>query len=64
MALLKSVNLPLAHGTIPKAELEKFIALVPDDTPVMVDVRFIPKDRPYESDKTEVALRAQWIDDE
>lgn len=59
MTFFASLDLKL-DTRIEKEMLEKFLAMVPDGVGITARSRFIAKDRPYEADKTEVSLHAEW----
>lgn len=60
MRVLKGTALSLDQPTISKELLQEFLNSVPDDNPIQVTAIFQAKDRPYQSDRTIVQLRAEW----
>ena len=55
----QTLELDLSKG-VTKEKLAAFAAAVPDGVEIITDISHIPKDRPYESDKTTIALYAAW----
>lgn len=48
-------------GDFRKEQLEKFLEQVPPGGQLSTKVHIVPKDRPWESERTTVELQARWI---
>lgn len=60
MPVKRSIELSITNGAT-REDLQDFIDEVPAGTKITVDIDIQKADRPYESDRTMAALKAQWM---
>jgi hypothetical protein len=59
MAIKRSMALNLTKGT-DKAEMQKFLDLIPEGAELGSEVSHIAADRPWEPERFELSLTAEW----
>lgn len=61
MAFVHIVEMDITEG-VKAGALQEFLSRIPETASVETAVTVIPKDRPFESERRTVVIKARWIE--